>query len=203
MAVQRFDDLAAAILARAPQVGGTRVVCVDGPAGSGKTTFAERLSRALHAPVVHMDDLYEGWDGAFSADLPARIDAWILTPLGHGLPAKYLRFDWRAHRFAEWIDVPATDVIILEGVRSADVGIRERAAIVIWVESTEALRLDRVIERDGPAIRPAMLTFQAREQEHFTTQGTRSAAHLVVRGDPEVDHAASEFIGEAGPAEGA
>ncbi|MGY2085929.1 hypothetical protein [Blastococcus sp. SYSU DS0539] len=37
-------DLAARLLAAAPRLGGTRLVCVDGPVGSGRTTLAARLA---------------------------------------------------------------------------------------------------------------------------------------------------------------
>ena len=47
----------------------TPIILVDGRTGSGKTTFAAALQNRLFqkgesAPrVIHMDDLYEGWDG--------------------------------------------------------------------------------------------------------------------------------------------
>lgn len=195
--MKTFRALAEEINAAAVRLGQTRLICVDGPAGSGKTTFATRLGAELQAPIVHMDDLYEGWDGAFSPHLVERIDAWILTPLRHGVPARHLRYDWLADRFGDWIDLPDAPHLILEGVRSADRGVREHAALVAWVESAPALRLDRVIDRDGEAIRPAMLTFQEREAEHFERQQTRAAADLIVRGDPDVAHTPSEFVGEA------
>src|SRR5205085_5813827 len=55
-----FPALADRLLAEPPLLGATRLVCVDGPAGSGKTTFADRLTEALGgaAALVHMDDLY-------------------------------------------------------------------------------------------------------------------------------------------------
>ena len=49
--------------------GETKIVTIDGPAGSGKTTLADELSISLsdgNGPmsVVHLDELYEGWDDA-------------------------------------------------------------------------------------------------------------------------------------------
>ncbi|MEN9965743.1 MAG: hypothetical protein RJA60_740 [Actinomycetota bacterium] len=64
----------------------TPIILVDGRTGSGKTTFAAALQNRLFqkgesAPrVIHMDDLYEGWDG-----LQAGVDyliRQILSPLG-------------------------------------------------------------------------------------------------------------------------
>ena len=48
---------------RPPTLGRGRLLCVDGPAGSGKTTLADEIRAITGAPVVHMDNLYEGWDG--------------------------------------------------------------------------------------------------------------------------------------------
>lgn len=45
--VTSVADLAGRVRAAAPQLGGVRLVCVDGPAGSGKTTLARRLATAL------------------------------------------------------------------------------------------------------------------------------------------------------------
>jgi len=45
--VERYADLARSVLAARPGLGPVRLVAVDGPAGSGKTTFAGRLAAAL------------------------------------------------------------------------------------------------------------------------------------------------------------
>lgn len=44
--------LAARVLETPPRLGGVRLVCIDGPAGSGKTTLATRLAAALAAAPV-------------------------------------------------------------------------------------------------------------------------------------------------------
>lgn len=169
--------------AAAPRCGGTRMVCVDGPAGSGKTTLAAALAAALvNAPVVHMDDLYAGWDQDLGQPLSARVGAWLLDAWHAGLPGQYLRFDWHASRYLEWVAVPAAPVVILEGCGSAGRGIRERASLVVWVEAPEAVRLDRGRERDGEAMAPEWRRWVARESAHFDADRTRDAADVVVDG---------------------
>ncbi len=81
-------DLATLVADAEPRCGSTRLVCIDGPAGSGKTTLAEALSEVLDgAPVVHMDDLYEGWGQALGDPLAARVEAWLLVAWGLGSQA--------------------------------------------------------------------------------------------------------------------
>ena len=88
----------ARVRAAPPRLGGTRLVCVDGPAGSGKTTFAGRLAAALgpDAAVVHLDDLYAGWTLTGAV---ARLAAGVLRPVADGRPGAFDRYDWTAGRF--------------------------------------------------------------------------------------------------------
>lgn len=158
-------------------------MCIDGPAGSGKTTLAAAVAQALGgAPVVHMDDLYQGWEQPLGDQLAGRVDAWLLTPWEAGLPARHPRYDWVQGQFSEWIQVPAAPVVILEGCASASTAIRDRASVVVWVEAPVALRLERGLDRDGDALKVKWRTWQAREAAHFAADDTRVAADLRVDG---------------------
>ena len=75
--------------------GDTRIVTIDGPAGSGKTTLANDLASEFakkigEISVIHLDELYEGWDDALGSKLFERIEAWILAPIRNGLSPKHL-----------------------------------------------------------------------------------------------------------------
>jgi uridine kinase len=180
---QCVPELVARVVEAAPRCGSTRVVCVDGPAGSGKTTLAESLSEVLGgAPVVHMDDLYEGWDQALGDPLAARVEAWLLIGWDAGLPGMHPRFDWALGRYAEWVTVPAAPVVVLEGCGSGSARIRERASLVVWVEAPAELRLQRGVQRDGQALAPQWREWQTHEQAHFTADGTRAASDVIVDG---------------------
>ena len=66
-----------------PRCGGTKVVAVDGPSGAGKTDFGALLAHRLpHALVLHMDDLYPGWDGLMQAI--SDLHTQVLTPIARG-----------------------------------------------------------------------------------------------------------------------
>jgi uridine kinase len=160
-----------------------RLVVVDGPAGSGKTTYADALAAALgHAPVVHMDDLFGGWAGALVPEVWLRLEAQILAPLREGRAARYRMYDWVADAFGAWIDLPWHRALVLEGVGSAARPVDPWAVTRVWVEAPADLRLDRGIARDGRAMLEHWLRFQQTEEAHFASDGTRHRADLVVDG---------------------
>jgi len=66
---QLVADLSRAVLDLVDAGAPTPIVLIDGRAGSGKSTLAAQLQNVLFrdgesAPrLIHMDDLYPGWDG--------------------------------------------------------------------------------------------------------------------------------------------
>ncbi len=165
---------------RPPTLGDGRLLCVDGPAGSGKTTLADALLRREPASVVvHMDDLFEGWDG-----LPT-VDAQLVTllePLAEGRPGTYRRWDWHASRWAEQVAVEPAPLLVLEGVGSGSLVAEPFTTVLVWVEAPHELRMRRGIERDGEAFAPYWEQWAAAEAEHFARHRTRERAHLVLEG---------------------
>ncbi len=176
------DATVAAVLAHARSrpalLGEGRLVCVDGPAGSGKTTLAAALAEATGARVLHMDDHYEGWSGL--GDAPTRIRDEILVPLAEGRPGFYRRYDWHRGEFAELHVVEPAELLVLEGVGS---GARELAAYrstLVWVSAPADLRLERGLARDGEAAREHWVRWMDDEQAHFVAHGTQEAADVCV-----------------------
>ena len=176
-----LDAVRTRVQAQPPRCGAVRVVCVDGPAGSGKTTLAGQLAAALgNAPIVHLDDLYHGWAQPLGAPLSARLEAWLLDAWAAGLPGRYLRYDWHAGRYVEWVAVEPAPIVVLEGCGSGAAAIRARAALVVWVDASVDTRLARGLARDGEAMRQQWLDWQRAEQAHFDSDGTGAAADVRV-----------------------
>lgn len=172
-------------VARAPaRLGRVRLVCVDGPAGSGKTTLADELRGALVArgvepAVVHLDDLYEGWHG-LEGSLWPRLAAQVLEPLRHGRPGRLQRYDWTAGRFGGWQDVPVPDVLVVEGCGAAQREADAVASLRVWVEAPPDVRLARWVARDGAADAAHHAAWRADERVHFARERTRERADLHV-----------------------
>jgi hypothetical protein len=189
---ERFADLAAAILAAPARLGRVRLVGVDGPAGSGKTTFAARLANAVRdkgvtVVEIHTDDLLEGWTDMVS--FWPRLQEWILEPLGRDEPGRYRTYNWPESRFNdEWITLPVPDVLILEGVTAARAEAAPYQSLSVFVRAERDLRLERGIARDGEALREEWLRWMAGEDRHFAADETEGRATLVVNGAPQEGH---------------
>ncbi|MFW7414957.1 uridine kinase family protein [Demequina sp. SO4-18] len=189
-------EIAMRARAAAPALGPTRLVLIDGPAGSGKTTLAARLAQALErepaagAPsasvhVLHADDMYEGWDGLPSLD--ATLIDRVLAPIARGDAGRFRVWDWHRGQRAHEVEVPASDVLIVEGVGVAMRPARAYATLVVWVEAAPAERLRRGLARDGEEVRDEWLRWQSVEQAHFAREQTLLHADLRVDGDHPLD----------------
>ncbi|MDO5736829.1 MAG: 4-amino-4-deoxy-L-arabinose transferase [Propionibacteriaceae bacterium] len=165
--------------------GVSRVVAVDGPSGAGKTTFAEQVADELvrrtgmRPQVVHMDDIFPGWDGL--ADAVDLVAGQVLEPLSKGESGRFRRWDWAQGTRAEWVEVPVADWIVLEGVGCGSRRCRSHLAALAWVEADKAVRMARGIERDGEAFRPHWQRWAVQEQALFAAEDTRGHADVILR----------------------
>jgi chloramphenicol 3-O-phosphotransferase len=185
--VLAVEALADRVRAAPPRCGTTRLVCIDGPSGSGKTTLAARLAAALgDTPVLHMDDVYPGWDG-LAAAVPL-LHEQVVAPLAQGRPASYRRYDWDRGEFAEAHDLGTPELLVVEGVGCGAREIAERAVLLVWVEAPLDERFRRGIARDGEAYRPHWERWARQEAALFAAEATACRADVRVDGAPSAPH---------------
>lgn len=174
-------ELAEQVASHPAGLGGTtRLVCIDGPAGSGKTTLAAKLGALLPAQVIHMDDLFEGWGGLEAG--VRRLHEWILTPLAAGRSGRYRRYDWGLGTYAERHSVPCADFLVVEGCGSASLEVDRFDPFIIWVEADEEERLARGLARDGEHLESEWHRFMAQERKHFGYNRTAQRADVHLDG---------------------
>lgn len=178
----RAAEILALARSRPPTLGTGRLVAVDGPAGSGKTTLAAEVGSLAGAPVLHLDDLYPGWDGLPEVD---PVVLGVLEPLAAGRSGRYRRYDWYAGSYAEAHEVEPAPLLVLEGVGAGNRAWAPLITALVWVEAAPDLRQARALARDGDALRDHWDAWTRDEARVFAEQDTRARADLVVRTDAD------------------
>ncbi|WP_374983929.1 uridine kinase [Streptomyces fradiae] len=174
-----LESLAAGLEALPPSCGPVRLVAVDGHAGSGKSTFAGRLARALGgAPVLHLDDIATheelfAWTG--------RLRAQVLDPFARGEAARYRPYDWSARRFGPARVLPPAPVVLVEGVGAGRRALRPRLARLLWMERAAEESWRRGRRRDGPGQSVFWDGWTVAETRHFAHDPSLPFADLLIR----------------------
>ena len=172
--------------------GKAKLICIDGPAGSGKTTLATNIQKLLDKSfVIHMDEIYDGWENALNKNLVLNIQAWIISSMKNNQPIKYKKYDWYQGLRKESVFINDYKFIILEGVGAASLGIREESSLSLWIEGREEILLKRVLDRDGEHIKDEMLHWQSKEREYFLEHNTKNQCDFWIDGnfEQEIDTA--------------
>ena len=159
------------------------VIAIDGPAGSGKSTLAGEIARGFAGTydieVIHLDELYNGWDEALSDELSQRISKLIAAQRA-GLATDLAIYDWAAKSFSGSREIKAVQLLIIEGVGSSNLLLQDHLTTSIWLDIEQSIGLARVLERDGEQIREEMVKWQKMESEYFARDLTRERAEFIL-----------------------
>jgi uridine kinase len=159
------------------------IIAIDGPAGAGKTTLAQEINLALSLEmsvnVIHMDDLYDGWNNALSEDL-TQILLYLSNQHREEKPAVIRKYNWATSSFAESQEIPPADLLILEGVGSGDKALQDDLAALIWIDIDPKIGVNRVLERDGSQVADEMKKWLGAQQEYFSQHSTREKADFIL-----------------------
>ena len=169
----------------------TPIILIDGRAASGKSSLAADLKNALfkeleQAPrLIHMDDLYPGWEGLQLGSF--YLNQQILQPLSNGKTANWQLWDWqKAERGRAdepgngWREFAGGTPLIVEGCGALSRVSSELAHLRVWIEAPKELRHARWIERDGEKFNDYWHIWAAQEDEFYQQEKSKQLADLIV-----------------------
>jgi len=187
----RSDDPVAAALERAATLivadiralaAANPVVIIDGRSGAGKTTLArmlvERWPIVGRVQSVALDSIYPGWDG-LRPGVQHALDG-ILRPHGRGYLGGWRRWDWERNAEAESHAVDPALGVLIEGSGILTPETARIADVRVWLESAEAGRKARALNRDGDTYRPHWDRWAAQEESHIARDDPRALATRVI-----------------------
>ena len=159
------------------------LVAIDGPAGAGKTSLAaqfyEKFCDDNTVSVIHMDDLYDGWNSALSEQLTRKLK-FITDAHQRGEGFQLDIFNWISMKYEEVRRYEPADILILEGVGAAQLVVRQAGATVYWLDISPEIGLARVLARDGNHIEEQMRRWQILQNIHFAADLTRESADHIL-----------------------
>jgi dephospho-CoA kinase len=180
-----IESLSTKILDQIDRGNQTPIVLIDGRAGSGKSTFAEKLQQQLFrdgesAPrVIHMDNIFEGWEGlSLGSDYLVR---FILNPLARKETASWQDWSWVRNERSSWREFSGGTPLIVEGCGALTERSKEHAYLSLWLEASEETRRQRWLERERHLDKFDF--WAAQELDFYAREKSQSLADLVVRTD--------------------
>lgn len=165
------------------QVGANNpVILIDGRAGAGKSSLAERLGRRWpiggRVQLVALDSIYPGWDGLDEGAERAR--EWILRPHARGVIGVWQRWDWERETEAESSAVDPGLGLIVEGCGVLTPRSAGLADVTVWVDGPADARRRRALNRDGDGFRPHWDRWARQEDEHIRRDNPADLAAIVI-----------------------
>lgn len=168
------------------------IILIDGRSGSGKTQFAYLLQGEIFRvtkvkpQLVHMDDLYPGWEGLKAGS--NLLVANILKPVSLGSRAHYQIWNWTtSSRGADgepgngWREVRPDSPLIVEGCGAISITSRSLANIAIWINSDIQTRTQRLGARDQGSFAAYQGIWIAQEEEFYSQESTISLADISIK----------------------
>jgi uridine kinase len=194
--VSNLSELVDKVNESSKKCGQTKIIVIDGPAGSGKTTLAKSLSGLLeNCPIIHMDEIYDGWENALSPKTSQDLVEWIINPLLESRSIEFVKYDWYLEKRIEKVVINLPKVLIIEGVGSSSFEISKHASLKLWIEVNKETGINRVLTRDGQQIQEQMKKWQSQESKFFIENNSKENSDIWIDGDPVVKiDTSSQFV---------
>lgn len=176
-------------LSALPEKNTARIVAIDGPSASGKTTIAAQLEKILEAGIIHMDDFFLPQDLRTNNRLAQpggnvhyeRFIEEVLPSLSSMEAFSYRKFDCSLMRFNGKREVPKAKWRIVEGAYSCHPEFGNYMDLRVFLEIDAVEQHRRIHARNGEEMaRLFAERWIPMEEAYFQQYHIREKSHLVL-----------------------
>lgn len=166
-----------------------KIVTIDGPCASGKTTLAARLAAVFDAAVAHTDDFVvpHAMKTKERLAIPGgncddeRLAGEVAVPWKNGGAVRYRRYDCCMDRMMNEEELPDRQLLILEGCYCNLPSVRQYADLRLFVSAPEELRMMRLHRRESPeSLRRFTEIWIPLENAYFSAYGLPASGDIVI-----------------------
>ncbi len=159
MTTQSIVDILLPRIQKLPPSSRPLVIAIDGRCASGKTTLSAELSACFSCPVIHMDHFFLRPHMRTPERLAhpggnidkERFSEEVAPHLKAGLPFSYVPFDCQKQTLGNPINIPASDVILVEGSYALCPELWELYDLRLFLTVSPEKQLERIKIRNGDA----------------------------------------------------
>lgn len=155
------------------------LVAIDGASCSGKTTLSEELAKRKDITLIHVDDFFDGSNEDIGIN-SSRIKEEILLKLRPDKPLVYRKYDCTKKEFIEEKIQKVNNFVVLEGVYSANLKLREYYDAFIFFEISEEEQISRLEKRSKRLLSRFFSEWLPRERRYFQKEKVYTNADLIV-----------------------
>jgi uridine kinase len=137
------------------------------------------FSTSREVNLLGLDDIYDGWDNALGQKLTKDLERIAQAHTNKDSVTVPI-YDWATSSYGAAREIEPREILIIEGVGSAQEVIRDFKAITIWMEIEPNYGVERVLERDGHHIAEHMQAWQIIQSEHFSQSGAKENADFII-----------------------
>lgn len=167
------------------EAGAVIILAIDGPCASGKTTLGEKLSQKYACPLVHMDDFFLPFERRGESSVIASnidqdlLEKQVFQSFAQGITAVYSPYSCKKGEYGEEIQIPASHLLIVEGVYSMLPRFRHYTKIKIFLTVSGDVQTERLLNR-GSNLEAFQKVWIPREEFYFETCQVQECCDFVI-----------------------
>lgn len=169
-------------------LSGQVIISIDGPCGSGKTTFSDAVRQELGFNILHMDDFYlpfqkrdKNWMNIIAGHMDFdRLIKNVLIPYKERQKTNYISYDCHSDRYMQEIPIDLNKFLIIEGSYTSHPILDKYVDVKIFVEVDKGEQVRRLTKRNPKTVDKFLSMWVPFENNYFEKLKIKENSNIVL-----------------------